>query len=72
MTVQTEFFCASCRSSLVREVLAEWPDGSPREVVWICACGKAHGWYLDGGTLDLQAVRESVAEKNTSEFEIYP
>lgn len=56
----------------VLDVLRLHPDGSPAEWRWDCPrCGAVVGSGWDGGTLDLEAVRDAVAARPNNDFEVF-
>ncbi len=65
------FFCDACQTMMeIQSVIDEWIDGKPVSGHYACSrCGKSCGIWMDGGTLDLDAVRPSA--EPTNDFWVY-
>ncbi len=53
------YHCGECHGEL-QSVTDEWLDGKAIRGHWECSeCGATGGIWMDGGTVDLDAIRES-------------
>ena len=64
-------FCTACQAPMeIESVTDEWLDGKPVSGHFACSrCGKRYGVWMDGGTLDLDYVREHAEPSN--DFWVY-
>ena len=65
VTMTCTYVCGAC---LAPVEFSDWDDGCRS---WRCPCGQAHGIQLDGGTIDLDAVRDAAPGDDASDFQVF-